>query len=107
VTRRRGTARPVASAACAAPAEPAAARVTPAVPVVLVSVKAKPLSPRSALEPAADGTFIAHLKSPPVDGRANEELIGLVAKRFGVRRADVALRRGGSGRLKVLSVTIR
>jgi uncharacterized protein YggU (UPF0235/DUF167 family) len=104
---RRGTARPDPSAA-APSAGSAAGAAAPlagqAGKVLLVSVKAKPLSQRSALEPAADGTFIAHLKSPPVDGRANEELIGLVAARFGVRRADVVLRRGGSGRLKVLEV---
>ena len=100
---RRGTGRPDASTAAPA-AAPAARPAGRAERVVLVSVKARPLSPRSALEPGADGTWIAHLKSPPVDGRANEELIGLVAERFGVRRADVALRRGGSGRLKVLAV---
>ena len=35
----------------------------------------------SELTQAADGTWVATLKAPPVDGKANTELVGLVAKK--------------------------
>ena len=71
---------------------------------MLLQVKVKPNARTSALTPAGDGTWVAQLRSPPVDGRANEELIALVAGHFGVARAAVSIRGGGSGRIKYLRV---
>jgi hypothetical protein len=67
-------------------------------------VSVKPGSRESSLERRADGTWVARLKSPPVDGRANAELIALVAARFGCRKADVTLKAGAAGRMKLVSV---
>src|SRR5258706_297213 len=41
-------------------------------------IKVKPRARASALEQEPDGTWRAQLKSPPVDGKANAELIKLV-----------------------------
>ncbi len=35
---------------------------------------------------AEDGSLIVYLKSPPVDGKANQELIALLAKEFKVTK---------------------
>jgi uncharacterized protein YggU (UPF0235/DUF167 family) len=67
---------------------------------MLIRVKAKPGSRVSTLEASADGVWLARLKSAPVDGKANEELIALIAKRFGCARSAVSIRGGGSGRMK-------
>lgn len=70
-----------------------------------IQVKVKPNAGASVLEePGADGIWRAQLKSPPVDGRANAELIELVAEKFGVRRADVEIRSGAGARLKLVRV---
>lgn len=69
-----------------------------------LQVKVKPNARTSAFEQQADGSWLAQLKSPPVDGKANEELIALVARHFGCRKAQVTLRSGASGRLKLLQV---
>lgn len=71
---------------------------------MLLQVKVKPNARASALTQLDDGTWLAQLRSPPVDGRANAELIALVAGHFKVARASVAIRGGGSGRTKYLSV---
>ena len=64
-------------------------------------VKVKPNAKTSALEPPQDaGPWRASLKSPPVDGKANAELIALVARYFGCPKAAVSIRTGASGRLK-------
>jgi uncharacterized protein (TIGR00251 family) len=69
-----------------------------------LQVKVKPNARQSMLSQQADGSWLAELKSPPVDGKANEELIALVARHFGCRKAQVTIRSGASGRLKLLQI---
>jgi uncharacterized protein YggU (UPF0235/DUF167 family) len=47
---------------------------------------------------------VAKLKSPPVDGKANAELIALVAARFGCRKAAVSIKAGAGGRMKLVQI---
>jgi len=70
----------------------------------VVQVKVKPNSRVSALEAMADGTWLAQIKSPPVDGKANEELIVLVAKQFGCRKSEVSIKSGASSRTKLVKI---
>ena len=58
----------------------------------------------SSLEQGTDGVWVARLKSPPVDGKANRELIALVASRFECPKSAVAIKAGASARSKVLVV---
>lgn len=67
-------------------------------------VKVKPKARTSSLEQLPDGTWLAKLKSPPVDGKANQELVALVADRFHCRKAAVHVKAGASGRMKLLEV---
>ncbi|MDB5943235.1 MAG: hypothetical protein JWQ13_2801 [Ramlibacter sp.] len=69
-----------------------------------LQVKVRPNARASSLEQAADGSWLAQLKSPPVDGKANEELIALVARQFACRRAAVSIRSGASGRMKLVKI---
>lgn len=70
----------------------------------VIQIKVKPNSRASVLEQKEDGTWLAQIKSPPVDGKANEELIGLVAKQFGCRKAEVSIKSGGSSRIKLIQI---
>ncbi len=70
----------------------------------VLKVKVRPNARSSTLEKLEDGSFVATLKSPPVDGRANAELIGLVAKEFRVAKAAVAIKAGAGARIKLVSV---
>ncbi|MBY0368274.1 MAG: DUF167 domain-containing protein [Roseateles sp.] len=65
-----------------------------------LQLKAKPGSSRSELVQEADGSWTAWLKAPPVDGKANAELIALVAKHFGVAKSAVDIDSGGGSRFK-------
>jgi uncharacterized protein len=69
-----------------------------------IRIKVKPNSRASLLEQKEDGTWLAQIKSPPVDGKANEELIALVAKQFGCRKSEVEIKSGGSGRVKLVRI---
>ena len=69
-----------------------------------IQVKVKPNARASSFEAVDDGTWLAELKSPPVDGKANEELIALVARHFGCNEAQVTIRSGASGRMKLVRI---
>ena len=70
----------------------------------LIQVKVKPNARVSRLEQQTDGTWLAQLQSPPVDGKANDELIALVAKQFGCRKAGVSIKSGAASRTKLVRI---
>ena len=70
-----------------------------------IQVKVKPNARGSGLEELSDGTWLARVASPPVDGKANEELVRLIAERFNVRKSQVSIASGASGRLKRVQIT--
>ena len=72
--------------------------------MTVIQIKVKPNSRASRLEQQEDGTWLAQLKSPPVDGKANEELIALVAKHFKLSKSDVSIKSGASSRLKLVQI---
>lgn len=69
-----------------------------------LEVRVRPNAKVAGLEEQPDGTWIARVKAPPVEGKANEALIALVAEHFSVRKAQVTIRIGASGRLKHLEI---
>jgi len=73
----------------------------------IIQVKVTPRARESSLTQAADGTWVAKLKSPPVDGKANAELIALVVEQFGCRKAAVSIKAGASGRMKLVRIDSR
>jgi uncharacterized protein YggU (UPF0235/DUF167 family) len=66
----------------------------------VIRVKVKPNSRTSAFEPAEGGTWLARLRSAPIDGKANAELIALVAAHFQCGKAAVSIKSGAAGRMK-------
>jgi uncharacterized protein len=71
---------------------------------VVMQIRVKPRARNSALERMSDGTWVAKLKSPPVDGKANAELVALVAEHFKCRKSAVSIKSGASGRVKLVKV---
>jgi hypothetical protein len=72
----------------------------------IIQVKVTPRARVSSLTQAADGTWVAKLKSPPVDGKANAELIALVAEQFGCSRGAVTIKAGAGGRMKLIRIDV-
>jgi uncharacterized protein (TIGR00251 family) len=71
---------------------------------LILQVKVKPNARASSLTQESDGSWTARVKAPPVDGRANEELVRLVADHFGCAKSAVTIRMGASGRTKRIEV---
>ena len=68
-----------------------------------LAVRVKPNARASTLEPDGDG-WVAHVKAAPVDGKANAELIALVAEKFGCRKTQVSIKSGAGGRMKRVQI---
>lgn len=69
-----------------------------------IQVRVKPNARVSKLEQLEDGTWLAQLKSPPVDGKANAELCALCARQFEVTKSQVQVKSGATGRLKLIEI---
>jgi len=70
----------------------------------IIQIKVKPNAKQSSLELQPDGCWKASLKSPPVEGKANAELIMLLAKHFNCRKNEVEIKAGQSSRLKTIKL---
>jgi uncharacterized protein len=71
---------------------------------MVLRVRVKPNARVSSLAEQPDGTWLASLKSPPVDGKANRELIALIARHFGCSKASVTIKSGAGARVKRVEV---
>lgn len=69
-----------------------------------LQVKVKPNSRECILEELSDGTWLARVKAQPVDGKANRELVALIARHFKLRKAQVSVKSGAAGRMKVIRI---
>jgi uncharacterized protein (TIGR00251 family) len=69
-----------------------------------IQVRVKPNSRERAFEELSDGTWVAHVKSPPADGQANDELVALVAKHFRVPKPQISIESGRTTRTKILQI---
>lgn len=74
--------------------------------MAIFKVKVKPNSPQQSIEREADGSFKVCLKSPPVDGKANQELIKLLAKKFNVKKSEITIKSGLSSKNKLIELPL-
>lgn len=69
-----------------------------------IKVKVKPNSQQQKIEQFEDGTWIIRLKSPPIDGKANQELIALLAKKWKVPKKQITIKTGLSTQHKLIEI---
>jgi uncharacterized protein len=72
--------------------------------VAQIRVRLTPRAAREQISAGDGGSYLVRVTAPPVDGRANDALCRLIARRAGVAPSRVTLLRGAKGREKVLSV---
>ena len=72
--------------------------------MAILKVKFKPNSKQQSVEAEADGSLKVCLKSPPVDGKANQELIKLLAKKFNVKKSEITIKSGLSSKNKFIEI---
>lgn len=71
---------------------------------VVIEVRVQPRSSKKAVEGVAGGALKVRLTAPPADGRANAQLIELLADEFGVTKGAIKIIRGHSSRNKTVVI---
>ena len=70
----------------------------------LLKVKVTPKASRNECVGVAEGCLRIRVQAPPVEGAANEKVREFLADLLGLRRRDVSLERGQTGREKVFRI---
>ena len=68
-------------------------------------IRVVPRASRSEIAGIQDDALKVRITAPPVEGRANEECIRLLAEKLGVKKAQVTIIAGHSSRAKTVAVT--
>jgi uncharacterized protein (TIGR00251 family) len=76
-------------------------------PATDIRVRVKPNSRFSLLTQSADGSWVAHVKAPAIEGRANRELVALIAEQFHCVKGAVRIKSGAGGRMKLVRIEAR
>jgi uncharacterized protein (TIGR00251 family) len=71
---------------------------------VILEIKVIPGSGRQDLFRDKTGMIKCHLKNPPEDGRANAELVKMLAKKAGLASDAVHIMRGATSRKKLIKI---
>lgn len=69
---------------------------------IRLSVKVLPNSRRQDIQKIKEGEYKIHVLSSPVEGKANKEVIDVVASHFRLPRSRVKILRGKKSRKKIV-----
>jgi hypothetical protein len=69
-------------------------------------IKVKPNARQQSIAELEDGSLVVTLKSPPVDGKANAELIKLLADRYQVSKSKITIKSGLSAKTKLVEIDL-
>jgi uncharacterized protein (TIGR00251 family) len=69
-----------------------------------LAVRLQPRASRDEIVGQRDNALVVRVTAPPVDGKANDALCRLIAKRAGVAPTRVSIIRGHAARDKVIEV---
>ena len=70
----------------------------------IIDIKVVPKSSRSKITINDSGEIKVYLNSPPIDGKANAEVIKLFSKQLHIAKSKIAIIRGDKGKQKRLSI---
>lgn len=73
---------------------------------IFLNVNVVPRASRSEVVGEVNGVLKVRIAAPPVDGAANEELIKVLAKKFGVGKSRVSVVSGLSSRRKRVRIVV-
>lgn len=69
---------------------------------LITNIKVEPRSSRAGIVGHYGDSLKVRLTSPPVEGKANKELIEVLAKEFGIRKKDVVIISGRKSKNKIV-----
>lgn len=69
-----------------------------------LAVRVHPNAPRNGLAGFSDGVLQVRIAAPPVEGRANRELVDFLSEALGVSRSAITILRGHTARSKLVAI---
>ena len=72
---------------------------------IFINVKVVPRSSQSEIVSESGGALKIKLKSPPVEGAANAELVKLLSKTFGVSKSEIEIIKGQTSKSKQIKIS--
>lgn len=72
--------------------------------VVRLAVQVVPNARKSEVAGEVEGVIRIRLQAQPIEGRANEELVRMLAKLLGVSKSSVEVVQGQTGRRKLVEI---
>ncbi len=69
---------------------------------VYLKVRVQPRAPQKKIQKIGDREYKVWVVSPPSEGRANNEVIHVVASHFRIPPSRIKISRGGKSRQKIL-----
>jgi len=70
-----------------------------------ITVKVKPNSERQSIKVEND-IYTINLNSPPIEGKANKELIEVLSDYFNVPKSKIEIVSGHKGRVKIIDINL-
>jgi len=70
------------------------------------TIRVTPRASATAVAGERDGALLVRVTAPPVEGKANDAVIALLAKELGVPRGTLRVERGGAARTKRVSIPV-
>ncbi|MBD2107097.1 DUF167 domain-containing protein [Nodosilinea sp. FACHB-13] len=72
--------------------------------MTVLTVRVKPSTKQQKATHLDNGSWLLHLKAPPQDGKANQELIVLLAQALGIPKTQVHIKSGHTARIKRVEI---
>jgi len=72
---------------------------------VKVSVRVQPGARKNELLGFQEDVLRVKIAAPPVDGKANRELIVFLSEALGIRKSDITIEKGATTKRKVVGIT--
>jgi hypothetical protein len=69
-----------------------------------ILVEVRPNAKQKKIEKITDSVYKIHLSAPPTEGKANKQLIEMLAEYFGVAKSLIEIKAGKSARTKVVII---
>jgi uncharacterized protein len=76
-----------------------------AVKQVKIWVHIQPHASRNEVVGFSDNVLRMKITAPPVEGKANQELIKYISKLFDIRKSDISIDKGLTGRNKIVIIS--
>ena len=71
---------------------------------IIFTIRVTPRASANAVGGERDGALLVRVSAPPVEGKANDAVVTVLAKALGLPKSSVRVERGGATRTKLISV---